>query len=112
LLFTTPDASAVLPMSAGGKGLSDQVIVNIYVQTAGTAGGIFLTVLLGMILSDSISISIFRLLNLVFLFAALCVFFAGQSSLLVASRIAFALSHDGLLPSDFTHIDPGSYITL
>lgn len=82
LLLTTPDNSAVLPESFGGRGQTDQAIVNIYTQAAGKGGGLFLTALL-----------------------ALCVFFAGQSSLLVASRIAHALACDGCLPRDFAALD-------
>jgi hypothetical protein len=63
---------AVVPASLGGRGATEQAIVNIYTSGAGKGGGLFLTALL-----------------------ALCVFFAGQSSITVrlANKITYTHSN-------------------
>ncbi len=61
---------AVVPASLGGRGATEQAIVNIYTSGAGKGGGLFLTALL-----------------------ALCVFFAGQSSITVRHTMKHAPQH-------------------
>jgi amino acid transporter len=75
LLFLCPDMSAVLPPSSGGSGLTNQAMVNIFLRTCGKSVCIVLSIMLFV-----------------------SVFLGGQTTLTVASRIAFSLARDGVLP--------------
>ena len=66
---------------------STQAIVNVFDRSTGRVGGVILSILLSA-----------------------SVFFAGQTTLTVASRIAFSLARDGVLPTALSRVNESSGI--